>query len=178
MGIIVNLKSSMNLDAIMPNTSKLLAMPVKFIAGGTFFATYTKKITLTLVLFVNIILSAHAQTTTQHSIKITTRSPAVNVSELANIRVTKYELALVQVMAEICPQMLNERQKRRFFEAYENQLRVFIPHANNPKQVLEYLGSQRDYRAVLQSVRAWTASFPVSENRELCVDFANIGRTL
>ncbi|MDO4450248.1 MAG: hypothetical protein Q4B79_04720 [Moraxella sp.] len=167
----------MNLDTMIPNTPKLPAMPAKFIVGRTSLVVRAKKITLMLALFANVALSAYAQTTTQHSIKITTRSSAINVSELANIRVTKYELALVQVMAEICPQMLNERQKKRFFEAYENQLRVFIPNANNPRQVLDYLGSQRDYRAVLQSVRAWTASFPASENRELCVDFANIGRT-
>lgn len=167
----------MNFDTMIPNTPKLPAMPAKFIVGRTSLVVRAKKITLMLALFANVVLPAYAQTTTQHSIKITTRSSAINVSELANIRVTKYELALVQVMAEICPQMLNERQKKRFFEAYENQLRVFIPNANNPRQVLDYLGSQRDYRAVLQSVRAWTASFPASENRELCVDFANIGRT-
>lgn len=169
----------MNFDTIMPNFPKPFAIFTKstlIVSNKGCFVKHLQKIAWALIIFFGTILSVQAQTTTQHSIKITTRSSAINVSELANIRVTKYELALVQVMAEICPQMLNERQKRRFFEAYENQLRVFIPHTNNPRQVLDYLGSQRDYRAVLQSVRAWTASFPASENRELCVDFANIGR--
>lgn len=100
----------------------------------------------------------------------------ISASDLSSIRVTKYEIALVQVMAEICPQMLNARQRAQFYEAYGNQLRAFIPSTEDPERILDYLSSQRDYRAILQSVRAWTASFPRDENYEVCADFANIGR--
>lgn len=106
----------------------------------------------------------------------TTKAQTVNASELMNIHVTTYELALVQVLAEICPKMLSTRQREQFFEAYHRQLRAFMPSSNNPEKVLVYLTNQREYRTVLQNVRAWTATFPVSENRQICVDFANARR--
>ncbi|MBE9579157.1 MULTISPECIES: MCR_0457 family protein [Moraxella] len=100
----------------------------------------------------------------------------VSTNDLTDVRVTKYELALVQVMAEMCPNMLHGRQRDRFYEAYDSQLRAFIPNADDPEEVLVYLSTQQDYRAVLQNVRSWTKSFPPNENRELCVDFANVSR--
>lgn len=106
----------------------------------------------------------------------TAKAYTISANDGADIRVTKYELALVQVMAEICPQMLSGRQKSQFYEAYNNQLRAFIPSADDPEEILDYLSTQRDYRAVLQSVRSWTKSFPQNENRELCADFANVSR--
>lgn len=106
----------------------------------------------------------------------TAKAYTISANDVADIRVTKYELALVQVMAEICPQMLSGRQKSQFYEAYNNQLRAFIPSADDPEETLDYLSTQRDYRAVLQSVRSWTKSFPQNENRELCTDFANVSR--
>ncbi|MGK8252487.1 MCR_0457 family protein [Moraxella lacunata] len=72
--------------------------------------------------------------------------------------------------------MLHGRQRDRFYEAYDSQLRAFIPNADDPEEVLVYLSTQQDYRAVLQNVRSWTKSFPPNENRELCVDFANVSR--
>lgn len=119
--------------------------------------------------------SAHAQPAQKPTIK-TAKVHTVSANELASIRVTKYELALVQVMAEICPQMLSERQKSQFYEAYGNQLKAFIPSADNPEEILSYLSTQQDYRAVLHNVRSWTKKFPQKENRELCVDFANVSR--
>lgn len=149
--------------------------------GALVFTTKAvKKTTWAVLMCVSVGLSAHAKpvvkpATAAKPIKIGVKSQSMNTSDLSSIRVTKYELALVQVLAEVCPQMLNARQRERFYEAYHYQLRAFIPTADNPEQILDYLSSQRDYRAVLQSVRSWTASFPVDENRELCADFADIG---
>ena len=72
--------------------------------------------------------------------------------------------------------MLVGHQKDRFYDAYNSQLRTFIPAVNDPDELLVYLSTQQDYQVILQNVRSWTKSFPVNENRELCVDFANAGR--
>lgn len=90
------------------------------------------------------------------------------------ITVSQYELALVQVLSEICPPMLNERQRVRFDTAYNRQLRQFMPRSSNPQQSLRQLSTQRDYRAVLHNVRAWTASYPTAENRALCREFSEM----
>ncbi len=146
----------------------------------TDIAKLLKAFVVILVVCTTFILQAHAQpsqkTTAQKTTTKTAKIYPVSANDLASIRVTKYELALVQVMAEICPQMLSGRQKSQFYEAYDNQLRAFIPSADDPEQILNYLSTQQDYRAVLQSMRSWTKKFPQKENRELCVDFANVSR--
>lgn len=111
-----------------------------------------------------VALPAHARAAAQKVVN-------VSASDLSAIRVTQYELALVQVMSEICPSMLNARQRTQFNEAYQNQLKAFMPSASNPSDIMAYLANQRDYKAILQSVRAWTATFPTQENHELCTEF-------
>lgn len=92
----------------------------------------------------------------------------------ANFTASEYELALVQVLSEICPPMLNNNQRVRFTRAYNQQLRSFMPTSANPNDTMRRLHTQRDYRAALQSVRAWTASYPAAQNRKLCLQFAEI----
>lgn len=88
------------------------------------------------------------------------------------ISVSQYELALVQVLSEICPPMLTKAQQAKFYEAYQNQLRVFIPTASDPDETLKHLANQRHYQIILQNMRAWTESFPPQENQQLCQEFA------
>ena len=92
----------------------------------------------------------------------------------SDLTVSQYELALVQVLAEICPPMLNPDQRLLFIKAYDQQLRSFLPTADNPNDTLKLLHSQRDYRTALQNVRAWTASYPINQNRRLCLQFSEI----
>lgn len=88
------------------------------------------------------------------------------------VNVSQYELALAQVLFEICPPMLSKEQQNRFFEAYQNQLRVFIPTVSDPNETLRHLANQRNYQTILQNIRTWTASFPPQENQQLCQEFA------
>lgn len=88
------------------------------------------------------------------------------------LTVSQYELALIQVLSEICPSMLTQTQRVRFSKAYNEQLRSFMPNSANPQQTLKYLSGQREYRLVLHNVRSWTSSYPAAENRALCQEFA------
>lgn len=91
-----------------------------------------------------------------------------------NLTVTQYELALVQVLSEICPPMLTANQRVSFARAYNQQLRSFIPTSASPSDTLVRMYSQRNYRNALNNVRAWTASYPKSQNRKLCLQFAEV----
>lgn len=146
------------------------------------FVTNTAKTTKILRTFVIIFctcvmnaLPANAQHKETKLLK-PVKAYTISTKDLTDIRVTKYKLALVQVMAEMCPNMLVGHQKDRFYDAYNSQLRAFIPAVNDPDELLVYLSTQQDYQVILQNIRSWTKSFPVNENRELCVDFANAGR--
>lgn len=100
------------------------------------------------------------------------QSGAIYKTAGSDLTVSQYELALVQVLAEICPSMLNSDQRLLFIKAYDQQLRSFLPTATNPNDTLRHMHSQRDYRTALQNVRAWTARYPINQNRRLCLQFS------
>lgn len=124
-----------------------------------------------LFLVLNLSLcTASANATTPRYQRIL--SPQAVSTQEIYLTATQYEVALIQVLSEICPPMLNTRQKANFNRAYDRQLRIFMPYSADPYQSLRQLSAQREYRIVLHNVRAWTASFPTSENRALCYEFA------
>ena len=125
---------------------------------------------LFFVLSLSLCTAVSANATTPRYQRISTPQ-AVSTQEIY-LSATQYEVALIQVLSEICPPMLNTRQKANFNRAYDRQLRIFMPYSADPYQSLRQLSVQREYRIVLHNVRAWTASFPASENRALCYEFA------
>lgn len=93
--------------------------------------------------------------------------------DMSGMTVTKHEIAVMQVLSEICPSMLNNNQKQRFYKSYNVQLRELMPTLEDPKAAIQYLSTQQDYRQILQSMRSWTMSFSKQENKAICEDLAN-----
>ena len=93
--------------------------------------------------------------------------------DMSGINVTKHEIAVMQVLSEICPPMLNTRQKQRFYRSYSVQLQELMPSLEDPKAAIQYLSTQQDYRQILQGIRSWTMGFSKQENKALCEDLAN-----
>ncbi|MBO1530233.1 hypothetical protein J3492_03270 [Psychrobacter sp. F1192] len=93
--------------------------------------------------------------------------------DMSGMNITKHEIAVMQVLSEICPPMLNGNQKQRFYKSYNHQLKELMPTLEDPKAAIQYLSTQQDYRQILQSMRSWTLSFSKQDNKALCVDLAN-----
>ena len=93
--------------------------------------------------------------------------------DMSGMNITKHEIAVMQVMSEICPPMLKGNQKQRFYKSYNMQLRELMPSLEDPKAAIQYLSTQQDYRQILQGMRSWTLSFAKQDNKELCEDMAN-----
>ena len=93
--------------------------------------------------------------------------------DMSGMNITKHEIAVMQVMSEICPPMLKGNQKQRFYKSYNMQLRELMPSLEDPKAAIQYLSTQQDYRQILQGMRSWTLSFAKQDNQELCEDMAN-----
>ena len=93
--------------------------------------------------------------------------------DLSGINITKHEIAVMQVLSEICPSMLNGKQKQRFYKSYTVQLHELMPSLEDPKAAIQYLSTQQDYRQILQGIRSWTMGFSKQENKALCEDLAN-----
>lgn len=94
-----------------------------------------------------------------------------NRLDLSSIEATPHEIALTQALSEICPPMLNLVQRVQFAKAYKSQLEEFMPKLDTTL-VMKQLSEQREYRAILDSIREWTMNFPKDENKALCVEFA------
>ena len=93
--------------------------------------------------------------------------------DMSGINITKHEIAVMQVLSEICPPMLNGKQKQRFYKSYTVQLHELMPSLEDPKAAIQYLSTQQDYRQILQGIRSWTMGFSKQENKALCEDLAN-----
>ncbi|MBU5616173.1 hypothetical protein KPY62_03425 [Psychrobacter sp. TAE2020] len=93
--------------------------------------------------------------------------------DMSGMNITKHEIAVMQVLSEICPPMLNGNQKQRFYKSYNVQLHELMPSLEDPKAAIQYLSTQQDYRQILQSIRSWTMSFSKQDNKSICEDLAN-----
>lgn len=106
-----------------------------------------------------------------------TTQAADNVStiplDMSGMNITKHEIAVMQVLAEICPPMLNSNQKQRFYKSHNVKLHELMPTLDDPKAAIQYLSTQQDYRQILQSIRSWTMTFSAQDNKALCEDVAN-----
>ena len=93
--------------------------------------------------------------------------------DLSGINITKHEIAVMQVLSEICPPMLTGKQKQLFYKSYNVQLHELMPSLEDPKAAIQYLSTQQDYRQILQGIRSWTMGFSRQDNKALCEDLAN-----
>ena len=93
--------------------------------------------------------------------------------DLSGVNITKHEIAVMQVLSEICPPMLTGKQKQRFYKSYNVQLHELMPSLEDPKAAIHYLSTQQDYRQILQGIRSWTMGFSKQDNKALCEDLAN-----
>lgn len=93
--------------------------------------------------------------------------------DLSGMNITKHEIAVMQVLSEICPPMLSGNQKQRFYKSYNMQLRELMPSLEDPKAAIQYLSTQQDYRQILQGIRSWTMGYSTQDNKAICEDIAN-----
>ena len=101
-------------------------------------------------------------------------NPATTIPlDMSGINVTKHEIAVMQVLSEICPSMLAGKQKQRFYKSYNVQLHELMPSLEDPKAAIQYLSTQQDYRQILQGIRNWTMSFSKQDKKALCEDLAD-----
>ena len=93
--------------------------------------------------------------------------------DMAGMNVTHHEIALMDVLSDICPPMLNAKQKPRFYKSYNVKLHKLMPSLEDPKSAIQYLSTQQDYQKILVNIRAWTMGFSKKENKELCQEFVD-----
>lgn len=92
--------------------------------------------------------------------------------DLDGLNATRHEIALLQSFEAICPAMLAPGQHNAFYIGINRELSALLPKVPNPRNVVKYLETTKEYQVILQDIMRWTQSFPVKENRALCKEFA------
>lgn len=99
-----------------------------------------------------------------------TNTIAIDMSELST---TKEEVAVLQVLSEICPPMLNKKQQQGFATAYNVELKNLMPTITDPRMAVQYLSTQQDYKQILEETRQWTLGFSNADNKQVCQELAD-----
>lgn len=94
-----------------------------------------------------------------------------NAVDFSLIQTSPHELALTQILSEICPPLLNESLHEQFANSYYHHLKLLMPTLD-PHLVMPKINEHPEYAKILQGVREWTASYPDGENKALCAEFA------
>ena len=94
---------------------------------------------------------------------------AIDMSELST---TKEEVAVLQVLSEICPPMLTKAQQSGFNNAYNVELKKLMPTISDPRLAVQYLSTQQDYKQILNETRQWTLSYSKADNQAVCKELA------
>lgn len=98
----------------------------------------------------------------------TTEMPALDLSA---IEASPHELALTQVLLEICSPRLNDDQQESLIQSYQHHLQLLMPTLDT-QLAMQYMNQQAQYRTILEDTRQWTLDYPDQENQALCEEFA------
>lgn len=122
--------------------------------------------TLTATCFsILLITSAHAAT---ESNKATTNLGQVVVEDTKGT--SQEEIAAVDILNEICPQILGQNNNKNFRKGYGNLLRELLPSIKNPILSVQSMHTDPDYMNILDSARTKALAEKVEDNREICLE--------
>lgn len=133
--------------------------------------TLKNKLTLATVMSTVIVASASSNATNYHMSNALGSSKYQSASA-AKISATKRQLALMQVMSEVCPGLINSNLRPQFYQAYNTKLQRLMPTAANPQLAMRQLSSQKDYRQLHSNLKSWTLTFSRAENKAICEEMA------
>lgn len=115
--------------------------------------------------------AAQAATPAQAA-SVSDQNPNHVTIDLSAVGPTKNEVAMLQVISEMCPPMLNAKQRTNFAKAYNTELQNLMPTISEPKAAVQYLSTQADYQQILNDTRQWLLSYPKADNQQMCFELA------
>ena len=80
------------------------------------------------------------------------------------------EIASVDILNEICPEILGKNNNKNFRKGYSNLLRELLPSINNPVLSVQSMHTDPDYLKILDHARTTTLAEKVDDNREVCLE--------
>ena len=126
------------------------------------FATKTLTATYISVL---LITSSYAATKSNTA---TTNASQVVLEDTSGT--SHEEIATVDILNEICPEILGKNNNKNFRKGYSNLLRELLPSINNPILSVQSMHTDPDYLKILENARTKTLAEKVEDNREVCLE--------
>lgn len=104
---------------------------------------------------------------------ITTSHAAANSGQVVieNTQGTSQEeIASIDVLNEVCPQILGANNNKNFRKGYSNVLRELLPSIKNPVLSVQSMHTDPDYMSILDNARTKAFAEKVEDNREICLE--------
>jgi len=124
----------------------------------------TKTLTATCL---SMLLITSSYAATKHS-KAVENSGQVVVEDTKGT--SQEEIAAVDVLNEICPQILGQNNNKNFRKGYSNLLRELLPSIKNPVLSVQSMHTDSDYMNILENARTKAVAEKLEDNREVCLE--------
>ncbi len=123
----------------------------------------TKTLTATYISIL-LITSGHAATKSNKA----ANSGQVEVESTKGT--SQEEIATVDVLNDICPQILGKNNNKNFRKGYANLLRELLPSIKNPVLSVQSMHTDPDYMNILENARTKALAEKIEDNREVCLE--------
>jgi len=80
------------------------------------------------------------------------------------------EIATVDALNDICPQILGANNSKNFRKGYRNLLRELLPSIKNPELSVKSMHTDPDYMKILDNARTRALAEKAEDNREVCLE--------
>lgn len=95
--------------------------------------------------------------------------PAENVVEVTPQQATPEELAAIQVLAEICPDLIGKKDAE-FAQGYERLAKDFLPNETDAVEALKDRSKDRDFKKYMKEARKDAKAAGDEQNTLVCQD--------
>ncbi len=103
--------------------------------------------------------------------KATTKiAPKSQVEVEGSSGASQEEIATIDVLNEICPQILGTNNNKNFQKGYSNLLAQLLPSFKDPVLAVASMHTDPDYMKILASARTRTLAEKTTDNRDVCLD--------
>lgn len=115
-----------------------------------------------------LITSSHAAVKSNKSAHKAANNGQVVVEDTKGT--SQEEIAAVDIMNEICPQILGQNNNKNFQKGYNNLLHELLPSIKSPALSVQAMHTDSDYMNILNNARAKASAESIEDNREICLD--------
>lgn len=91
-----------------------------------------------------------------------------NVEVSSDIGTTREEIAAIQVLSEICPQIIGKN--KNFDDGYQRILKDLLPGISDPVAAVKAYSQETDFQAMIKQAREDAAKASAEDNRQVCLD--------